>query len=186
MLHVVEPGKKAFPFHAHHVTQELFVILEGEGTYRFGDESYPVKAGDVCAAPTGGPEVAHQIVNTGKTALKYLGISANPTGIGDVVEYPDSRSSPSPRASTGRPARAACAISAAPRIRSITGTARVDPRARHGVAQRGRRATSSPLGCRSIAPSTWRRRRSSAYVAPRLRGATASVALRRAKLKCNA
>ncbi len=37
MLHVVEPGKKAFPFHAHHMTQELFVILEGEGTYRFGD-----------------------------------------------------------------------------------------------------------------------------------------------------
>ncbi len=90
MLHVVEPGKKAFPFHAHHMTQELFVILEGEGTYRFGAESYPVKAGDVCAAPTGGAEVAHQIVNTGKTTLKYLGISANPTGIGDVVEYPDS------------------------------------------------------------------------------------------------
>ena len=91
MLHVVEPGKKAFPFHAHHMTQELFVILEGEGTYRFGAESYPVKAGDVCAAPTGGPEVAHQIVNTGKTTLKYLGISANPTGTGDVVEYPDSK-----------------------------------------------------------------------------------------------
>jgi uncharacterized cupin superfamily protein len=89
MLHVVEPGKKAFPFHAHHVTQELFVILEGEGTYRFGSESYPVKAGDVCAAPTGGPETAHQIINTGKTVLKYLGISANP-GTGDVVEYPDS------------------------------------------------------------------------------------------------
>ena len=45
MLHVVEPGKKAFPFHAHHMTQELFVILEGEGTYRFGSESYPVRAG---------------------------------------------------------------------------------------------------------------------------------------------
>ena len=90
MLHVVEPGKKAFPFHAHHMTQELFVILEGEGTYRFGAESYPIKAGDVCAAPTGGAEVAHQIVNTGKTTLRYLGISANPTGIGDVVEYPDS------------------------------------------------------------------------------------------------
>ena len=89
MLHVVEPGKKAFPFHAHHMTSELFVILEGEGIYRFGSESYPVKAGDICAAPTGGPEVAHQIVNTGKTVLKYLGISANP-GAGDVVEYPDS------------------------------------------------------------------------------------------------
>ncbi len=90
MLHVVEPGKKAFPFHAHHMTQELFVILEGEGTYRFGSESYPIKAGDVCAAPTGSAEVAHQIINTGSKTLKYLGISANPGRLGDVVEYPDS------------------------------------------------------------------------------------------------
>jgi uncharacterized cupin superfamily protein len=89
MLHVVPPGRKAFPFHAHHQTQELFVILEGEGTYRFGAESYPVKAGDVCAAPTGGAEVAHQFINTGSVPLKYLGISANP-GNSDVVEYPDS------------------------------------------------------------------------------------------------
>ena len=89
MLHVVEPGKAAFPFHAHHQTHELFVILEGEGTYRFGTESYPVKAGDVLAAPTGGPEAAHQIINTGAAPLKYLGISASP-GTTEVVEYPDS------------------------------------------------------------------------------------------------
>lgn len=89
MLHVVEPGKKAFPFHTHHMSQEMFIILEGEGTYRFGDKDYPIKPMDVLAAPAGGAEVAHQIINTGKTTLRYLGISAN-TGQGDVVEYPDS------------------------------------------------------------------------------------------------
>jgi uncharacterized cupin superfamily protein len=88
MLHVVEPGKKAFPYHVHHQIHELFVILEGEGTYRFGKESYPIKAGDVCAAPTGGQEHAHQIINNGKTALKYLGISTMADT--EVVEYPDS------------------------------------------------------------------------------------------------
>lgn len=88
MLHVVEPGDKAFPFHNHHQIHELFVILEGEGTYRFGKERYPVKAGDVCAAPTGGPEHAHQIINTGKTVLKYLGVSTMTDT--EVVEYPDS------------------------------------------------------------------------------------------------
>ena len=36
MLHVVEPGKKAFPFHAHHQIHELFIIIEGEGEYRLG------------------------------------------------------------------------------------------------------------------------------------------------------
>ena len=89
MLHVVEPGKRAYPFHNHHVIEEMFVILEGAGTYRFGKESYPIKAGDVCAAPAGGQETAHQIVNTGTTPLKYLGISTA-GGKTEVVEYPDS------------------------------------------------------------------------------------------------
>lgn len=88
MLHVVEPGKKAFPFHAHHAIHELFVILEGEGEYRLGDQTYKIRANDVLAAPTGGPEAAHQIVNTGAKTLKYLGVS---TQVGtEVVEYPDS------------------------------------------------------------------------------------------------
>src|SRR5262249_12181049 len=88
MYTVVPPGKRAFPFHVHHQIHELFVILEGNGEYRFGDKTYPVKAGDVCAAPSGGPEVAHQIVNTGEADLKYLGISTTATT--EVVEYPDS------------------------------------------------------------------------------------------------
>ena len=88
MYTVVAPGKRAFPFHVHHVIHELFVILEGAGEYRFGDQVYPIKAGDVCAAPTGGPERAHQIVNTGAGDLKYLGISTHSDT--ELVEYPDS------------------------------------------------------------------------------------------------
>ena len=88
MLHVVPPGKKAFPYHVHHQIHELFVILEGEGEYRFGAERYPIKAGDVLAAPTGGPQVAHQIINTGKSEMRYLGIST--AAQTEVVEYPDS------------------------------------------------------------------------------------------------
>jgi uncharacterized cupin superfamily protein len=88
MLHVVDPGKRAFPFHAHHNIDEVFYILEGEGEYRFGDKSYPVRAGDLCAAPSGGPETAHQLVNTGTLPLKYLGISTSVAS--EVVEYPDS------------------------------------------------------------------------------------------------
>jgi uncharacterized cupin superfamily protein len=89
MVTVVPPGKKAFPFHVHHVTNELFVILEGNGVYRFGGETYPIKPGDILAAPAGkGAEMAHQIVNTGDVDLKYLGISDKP--VSDVCEYPDS------------------------------------------------------------------------------------------------
>ncbi len=88
MLTVVEPGKRAFPFHAHHVAEEMFFILEGKGEYRFGSDTYPIRSGDVLAAPCGGAEVAHQIVNTGDKPIKYLSVStkADP----EVVEYPDS------------------------------------------------------------------------------------------------
>ena len=88
-LHLVEPGKKAYPFHNHHGIHELFYVIEGSGTYRFGKEQHPVKAGDVLAAPSGGQENAHQLINTGTTTLKYLGISAA-SGESQVVEYPDS------------------------------------------------------------------------------------------------
>ena len=84
----VQPGKSGCPFHNHHVEDELFIILEGEGTYRFGAESYPIKAGDVLGAPAGGQETAHQIINTGKTVLRYYGIST--MSLADVCEYPDS------------------------------------------------------------------------------------------------
>jgi uncharacterized cupin superfamily protein len=84
----VEPGKSSCPFHNHHVEDEMFIILEGEGTYRFGSESYPIKAGDVLGAPAGGQDTAHQIINTGTTVLRYYGIST--MSLADVCEYPDS------------------------------------------------------------------------------------------------
>lgn len=90
MLTIVPPGKRAFPFHAHHATHEMFVILAGSGDYRFGKETYAVKAGDVLAAPAGGADKAHQLINTGAGDLKYLGISTNLGPSPEVVEYPDS------------------------------------------------------------------------------------------------
>ena len=88
MLTKVEPGKRAFPFHAHHVIEEMFVILDGSGEYRLGDERYPVRQGDVLAAPAGGPETAHQIINTGTQTLTYLSVSTMADT--EIVEYPDS------------------------------------------------------------------------------------------------
>lgn len=86
MLHIVPPGKRAFPFHMHHVSDEMFLILSGIGTYRFGEEMIPVKAGDCLGAPAGGR--AHQIINTGAEPLRYIGFSNNTNA--DVVEHPDS------------------------------------------------------------------------------------------------
>jgi len=84
----VPPGKSSCPFHNHHVEDEMFIVLEGTGTYRFGLDTYPIKAGDVLGAPAGGHETAHQIINTGSTPLRYYGIST--MSLADVCEYPDS------------------------------------------------------------------------------------------------
>lgn len=84
----VPPGKSGCPFHNHHVEEELFVILSGEGDYRFGPHRYSVKPGDVLGAPAGGPETAHNLINTGSVPLKYLAISSNAKT--EIVEYPDS------------------------------------------------------------------------------------------------
>ena len=85
---VVPPGKTGFPRHAHRNNEELFVILEGEGTYRRGDDKWPVKAGDAISAPAGDASTAHQLTNTGSEDLKYLAISTRNDP--DVIEYPDS------------------------------------------------------------------------------------------------
>ncbi|MDE0190961.1 MAG: cupin domain-containing protein [Gammaproteobacteria bacterium] len=84
----VPPGKSAFPFHVHHVLEEMFFVLEGKGSYRFGEATYEVGPGDVLGAPCGGPEFAHKLINTGDSTLKYLAISTQSTT--DVCEYPDS------------------------------------------------------------------------------------------------
>ena len=84
----VPAGKSACPFHNHHVEDEMFIVLDGEGTYRFGAERYPFKAGDVLGAPAGGHDTAHQIINTGASTLRYLGVSTVATT--EVCEYPDS------------------------------------------------------------------------------------------------
>ena len=87
-LHVVPAGKRAFPRHAHHVNEEMFFVLSGEGTYRVGDKSYPVRAGDVIGAPPGDAATAHQLVNDSAGELRYLAFSTRLDP--EVVEYPDS------------------------------------------------------------------------------------------------
>lgn len=85
---IVPPGKRVCPFHNHHVAEEMFLILEGNGTLRFGEEEYPIKAFDVIACPPGGREVAHQIINTSSRDLKYFCLGT--TEASDICEYPDS------------------------------------------------------------------------------------------------
>ena len=87
-LTVLPPGKVQCPFHVHRGEEEMFLILDGEGELRFGDKRYPIRKHDVIACPTGGPEVAHQIINTGTTTMRYLALSTLVEV--EACEYPDS------------------------------------------------------------------------------------------------
>jgi uncharacterized cupin superfamily protein len=87
-LTVLPPGKVQCPFHCHHGEEEMFLILEGEGQLRFGDKRFPIRRHDVIACPPGGPEVAHQIINTGTTTMRYLSLSTLVEV--EACEYPDS------------------------------------------------------------------------------------------------
>lgn len=87
-LTVLPPGKVQCPFHSHRGEEEMFFILEGEGELRFGDQRYPIRRHDVIACPTGGADVAHQIINTGTVTMRYLALSTRKPI--DICEYPDS------------------------------------------------------------------------------------------------
>jgi uncharacterized cupin superfamily protein len=84
---IVPPGKRSCPYHFHYAQEEMFVILEGEGTLRVAGEMIPIRAGDVVDIPPG-PEFPHQIINTSDAPLKYLSISTQE--FPEVCEYPDS------------------------------------------------------------------------------------------------
>ena len=85
---ILEPGFKACPFHNHHINEEMFLVLSGFGTLRFGKEEYEITRHDIISCPPGGPELAHQIINTGDEPLKVLCVSTNEHA--DICEYPDS------------------------------------------------------------------------------------------------
>ena len=83
----VPAGKRAWPFHAHYVNEEMFFILEGQGLLRLADQEIPLRQGDFIACPPS-PDQPHQIVNCSEHTLRYLAVSTMEEP--DVFVYPDS------------------------------------------------------------------------------------------------
>jgi uncharacterized cupin superfamily protein len=82
----VAPGAKSCPFHCHSAEEELFVVLDGEGTLRLGDERHAVRPGHILSRPAG-TRIAHQFIagDDGLAVLAYSDIDPN-----DLAFYPDS------------------------------------------------------------------------------------------------
>lgn len=86
-IDIVPPGKRACPYHFHYAQEEVFIVLEGEGTLRVADALIPIRRGDVISIPPG-PGFPHQILNTSTAPLKYLSLGT--AEFPEVCEYPDS------------------------------------------------------------------------------------------------
>lgn len=84
---IVAPGQMSCPYHHHHVEEEMFIILQGEGTLRVAGERVPIRAGDVIHIPAG-PDYPHHLINTSDAPLHYLSVSTKADT--EICVYPDS------------------------------------------------------------------------------------------------
>src|SRR5262249_33696881 len=82
----IAPGAKSFPFHCHSAEEELFIVLDGAGSVRLGDERHDLRPGHVVSCPAGS-RVAHQFIagDDGMTVLAYSNVDPN-----DIAYFPDS------------------------------------------------------------------------------------------------
>jgi uncharacterized cupin superfamily protein len=79
------PGNWA-PFHFHHASEELLVVLRGRPTLRTGDGNRQLDEGEVVHFPTG-PAGVHGLSNETHTPVRYL--MASTLRSPEVAEYPD-------------------------------------------------------------------------------------------------
>jgi uncharacterized cupin superfamily protein len=83
----VPPGQAAYPYHFHLAEEELLVVLDGHPSLRTPEGWRDLAEGEVVSFLVG-EEGAHQVVNRTDVPVRFLAIS--PSGIPDVVMYPDS------------------------------------------------------------------------------------------------
>jgi len=83
---VIEPGNLNCPPHCHAAEEEIFLVLDGEGTCLLGDDEHPVRPGNVVACPPG-DGIAHAF-RAGSTPLTLLTYGTREPN--DIVYYPRS------------------------------------------------------------------------------------------------
>lgn len=77
---VTQPPGTATPLHRHTREAEAFYLLEGSMTYRAGEETFHLTAGDFLRLPKGVP---HAFRVTGDAPVRFLGF-ADPAGLFDL------------------------------------------------------------------------------------------------------
>ncbi len=79
---VTQPPGIATPLHRHTHEAEAFFLLDGTMTYRAGEETFRLAAGDFIFLPQGVP---HAFRVTGTTPVRFVGL-AHPGGLFDLYD----------------------------------------------------------------------------------------------------
>ena len=82
----LDPGKDSGPYHVHHATEELLLVLRGRPTLRTSSGERQLEEGDVAHFPAG-PDGAHQLINRSDDVVRYV-MAASHSPL-DVIEYLD-------------------------------------------------------------------------------------------------
>lgn len=74
-LHVnaIRAGSAPGPYHIHTNAENVYYVLSGEASIRSGEQTYPIKAGQVAFIP---PRVPHAVSNRGDAELVIIEIYA--------------------------------------------------------------------------------------------------------------
>ena len=86
-LYELPSGAKTFPYHWHHGTEELLIVVGGRPTLRTPDGEQQLEPGDVVSFPTG-LEGAHQLWNATDEPARIAMLSTVVDY--EIVHYPDS------------------------------------------------------------------------------------------------
>jgi uncharacterized cupin superfamily protein len=86
-FYTLQPGKANYPYHYHTGNEEVFYIINGQGTLRTTEGEKTVSEGDVIIMPAN-ENGAHMLINTSDEPLVYIDIDTVHSP--DVLIYPDS------------------------------------------------------------------------------------------------
>jgi len=81
------PGEAAYPYHFHHVEEELIAVVSGRPSLRTPEGWRELEEGEVVAFPVG-EAGAHQLLNRTGEPARFLSFSTG--GEPEIVVYPDS------------------------------------------------------------------------------------------------
>jgi uncharacterized cupin superfamily protein len=82
----LDPGAAIGPYHLHHGTDELLIVLRGKPTLRTPEGERRLEPGSVVQFPRGLPG-AHQVINHSDEVVRY--VMAAYHGSPEVIEYPE-------------------------------------------------------------------------------------------------